>query len=464
MGRELLYMQDLTVEEKNGNRLYDMNLLLREGTCVCLAGTSGQRNTLVRFLQGEGSKISGRLYVGGAELGPGGRAELERNKVFVIGRDVPYMESLNIPENIFLLRRNRLRNVWANERAMREQAGYYLQKYGIMLDIGADAPSMGAGDKALVGMVRAAAQNARVLVLADLSGIFSFDGLGTVLDVARKLKEEGMGIIISDSNPELFYPVADMLAIFRHKKIAKKIYDREDFGLAEKIIFRGMDRPRAQQPGNHAGGCAGDRSPFLKICWEEAGDGQCELLLRRGEIVLASGTAAKMEQLWEKIICGGAPEVSYILNGEPVKYRTVDGLIRKGIVPVQFDTKDSGVFKNMTNDENILLPSLRRIAGPAGFYKRQGNYILRDNFLFQDGESQDTVDRREEGRKLIFYRWKLYHPKAVIFYNVFTLSDFKEKDWLKRIVASMAKRGTAVLLLEFEKDFCSAFADRVEGR
>lgn len=463
MRRELLYMRDLTVEEKNGNRLHHMNLLLREGECICVAGASSQRKTLVRYLQGEAGKISGSCFVGGAELEQGGRALLERNKVFVINRNVPYMSSLNVAENIFLLRRNRLRNIWINERIIQEQAEYYMKKFGIPLDVKTDASEMGTRDKILSALVRAVVQNARILVLEDLSGVFSSDDMGTLLTAVNRLKGEGMGILISDSNPEVFYRETDVLTVLRHRKIAKKLYDRNEFCLAERIMRRGLERAAAPEilPGGEA--VVQGQEPVLGIRWTDGRDDSGEIRVCGGEIVLFSQNAARLEQLWERLLHCDSAGVSYTLNGEKLTCRTVDGLIRRGIVPVHLDMEDGGIFKNLTDEENILLPSMRRIAGPLGFYKKQGRYILEDDFLFQDGETAAGLDRREEARKLIFYRWKLYHPKAVILYGVFALADVKEKEWLKNMVVSIAGRGTAVLLLEHEKDFCSSFADRVES-
>ena len=62
--------------------------------------------------------------------------------------------------------------------------------------------------------------------LYDTSGAFSQKEMPRLISLIETLKAEGIGILISDNNPEAFFCAADRLVIFKHKKIAKKIYDR----------------------------------------------------------------------------------------------------------------------------------------------------------------------------------------------------------------------------------------------
>ena len=88
---------------------------------------------------------------------------------------------------------------------------------------------------------------------------------------------------------------------------------------------------------------------------------------------------------------------------------------------------------------------------------------MTDDFLFDGEEKLEELTVGRDGMKLVLYRWKLYHPKVMILRNLFTAADLKERDWLKRMVAAIAARGTVVLLLENEQSFCAGFADRIES-
>ena len=226
MKRELLLLKKVTVQGMDsGNRRYDVDLILRESECFCLVSAVHQKEVLVEFLQGLGKRISGSVRIRGKELLQADRKTLEKNKVFVISRSTPYMNTLNIGENIFLLRRNSLKKVLINERAIRSQTEYYFKKYKIELDPDAAPETLSNADKIIIGIIRSVSQGGRLIVLYDTSGAFSQKEMPRLISLIETLKAEGIGILISDNNPEAFFCAADRLVIFKHKKIAKKIYD-----------------------------------------------------------------------------------------------------------------------------------------------------------------------------------------------------------------------------------------------
>ena len=205
MKRELLLLKKVTVQGMDsGNRLYDVDLILRESECFCLVSAVHQKEVLVEFLQGLGKRISGSVRIRGKELLQADRKTLEKNKVFVISRSTPYMNTLNIGENIFLLRRNSLKKVLINERAIRSQTEYYFKKYKIELDPNAEPETLSNSDKIIIGIIRSVSQGGRLIVLYDTSGAFSQKEMPRLISLIETLKAEGIGILISDNNPEAF--------------------------------------------------------------------------------------------------------------------------------------------------------------------------------------------------------------------------------------------------------------------
>lgn len=463
-----MYLKGLTVEEQGGNRLEDIRLLVREGECVCMVSAARQKETLVHYLQGKGRRISGSVQVRGREISQDGRRNLERNKVFVVGTGAPCMSALTIGENIFLLRRNSLKKIFLNEKAIKNQAEYYFQKYGISLDAGADTSALSQGEKVMVALIRCVSQGARLVVLHDISSVFSREEMGRVAEILGRLKAEGIGLLVSDNHPEYFYGICDCMVIFKHRRIAEKIYEPEKFPLGEQIVLRGTEAPEGEKNRGPAG--RPDRpepgeplEASVEIRGKTAAGWEYCLRAGKGEIVLLSQPAVKREQLWDSLSGRLDSMPFYELDGNAVRFRSMDEMVRGGVVFVSMDGDEAGEFKNLTREENVLLPSLKRISGWMGFYERQTDYILTDDFLFDGEEKLEELTVGRDGMKLVLYRWKLYHPKVMILRNLFTAADLKERDWLKRMVTAIAARGTVVLLLENEQSFCAGFADRIES-
>ena len=456
MKRELLLLKKVTVEgADSSNRLYDVDLILRESECFCLVSAVHQKEVLVEFLQGLGKQISGSIRIKGMELNQADRKTLEKNKVFVISRITPYMNTLNIGENIFLLRRNSLKKVVINECAIRSQTEYYFEKYNIELDLDTASETLSNADKIIIGIIRSVSQGGRLLVLSDTSGAFSQKEMMRLTSLIERLKKEGIGILISDNNPEAFYCVADRLVIFKHRKIAKKIYDPEQFPQASDIILRGTNAGEGSKKEKTKGVAS------IRINGLKAGERTVSIEVCKGEIVLVSREAAPIDCFWDQCQRSSDSGLEFIIDGKKVASHTMADLVKNRVGMISCEIPRMGVMRNLTKEDNILMPSYRKISGRLGFYRKASSYILRDNFLFEDGEALDDIDFEKNGWKLVFYRWKLFNPRVLIVHNCITAADLWERDWIKKRLIEMAERGTAVILLENEAAFCSGFSDRV---
>lgn len=82
------------------------------------------------------------------------------------------MNTLNIGENIFLLRRNRLKKVVINEWAIRSQKEYYFEKYNIELDRDTAPETLSNADKIIIGIIRSVSQGGGCLCFPIRRGHF----------------------------------------------------------------------------------------------------------------------------------------------------------------------------------------------------------------------------------------------------------------------------------------------------
>lgn len=457
MRNELLSLKRLTLEGKNGNRLNDLDFLLLEGECICLVSAVHQKEVLVEYLQGEGRRISGSLFLCGKELSQDSKNAMEREKIFVVGKSTPYLSTLTIGENIFVLRRNSLKKFRLNKQAMELQARYYFEKYGLDLDLKTNSTRLSVGDKIIVGIIRSVSQGARVIVLADVSGAFSKAEVKKLIFLIEGLKRDGIGVLISDNYPEYFYSVADQLIIFKHMQIAKKIYDRQDFDLGYEIIMRGA-RPNTEESKR----VRQNEQTAVEISGFVFDGRPCHICGAKGDIVLISEDGAKMEQLWNQLMNFSTRAVRYTLDGRQVPYKDMTDLIQQKIAFINLEISGGGIVNNLSWEENILMPSYKKISSKLGFYKKQSEYIMNDNFLFQVGDGAEHEKTEEDMWKSVFYRWKLYNPRVLILYNTLTAADVRQRDWVKSILTGMANRGTTIILLETEFSYCSSIADRIE--
>lgn len=455
MKRELLSLKKLTIEGiHNHDMLYDIDLILRESECLCLTGAAHEKEVLSEYLSGKGKRISGSIRVLGRDLYLDDRKSFEKNKIFVIDRAAPYMNTLSIGENIFLLRRNSLKKFLIRESVVSSQTEYYFNKYKLLMHKDTPSDRLTTADKLIIAIIRCISQGARLILLYNVSAAFSQKEFSFLLSLIMDLKKEGIGILISDNNPDAFFSVSDRLIVFKYRRIAKKIYRQEDFYLTSHILLgevplsSGKEKQKTDLPSS------------IVISGLKTNGRTFNIHMSKGEILLLSGEAVPIDSLWDQFFLLTQLRPDYTISGTFLPYHSMAGLINHRIAMISSTLPQAGLMHNLTMADNILMPSYKKISSRLGFYKKASSYILRDDFLFEDGELPEDIDETVNAWKLVFYRWKLFNPKLLIVHNVITAAGLWERDWMKRRLLEMAARGTAILLLEHDTAFCLGFADR----
>ena len=168
-----------------------------------------------------------------------------------------------------------------------------------------------------------------------------------------------------------------------------------------------------------------------------------------------------MDGVWSDILHSNAVQSRFELDGEIIAYKNIQELMKHRIALMEYGNHTE-ICENLTNEENILLPTYPRICPAFGFYQKQQKYILEDNFLGLDRRDIELLNPETEAWKIGIYRYKLFHPRVLILKNMLQNLNVREVAWLKRELREIVGRGSSVLLLENESKVCVDVADRLE--
>lgn len=458
MKQEVIKFENGTIRHQSGEKVCHMDMIICEGEGIGFAGMDGSRELIANYFRGAGTLVEGRLWIQGQEFKGGDRREFEQAGVFVISSDYAYMNSLDVSENIFLLRRNRLSKILLNDKALHIQGQYYIDRYGLSFRANETSENLSESERVLVAIIRAITQGAKVLVLYDIGSCFLGEARGQLIRFVQKLKEEGICIVIVDNRADYIDPIYDQIVVFRHHAIVKKLMDVEEFGqvpvLLQMELAGGEEHHSVQE---HR-----DRRTQIELLEKKEGKWNCLLAARKGEIVAALMEPGRANAIWQACMqTGHHTQIMFLLEEQKVYAKDVSELIRKKIVFLEC-REHTAVCDNLSNTENILLPSYRRISNRFGFYGKQQRYIMQDTFLEEEQSTIASIKEESAAWRLAVYRWKLYHPKAIFLYQVLSDLNMKEREWLEQELSEMAQRGTSVILFENDKDVCSRIADRIE--
>lgn len=456
MKKELLRISGGEIRTPAGESVRDIHLLLREGECISLVGNeSSGRGQLARLFAGEGSLLRGTLWVRGRAMQEYSRTAMETQKIYYLNTHQPFMNCLNLAENFFLMRHSRMNKTVLNQHAIELLTQQVLEEYGLKYRADCDVRTLSQLDRLLLGIVKAADQGASIIVLDEVTRGLTLPQIRQLLALLCRLKEQGIGLIISDNWCNWFEETADCLVLLQDGQIIRKLYGMEEFVQQETLLHytptRKVDaKVRSLQEGEHRQKVTllleYRDIEFSIDCWE----GQ--------SVLLHSFDHQVLEGCWESLTLEHS-RCRIRFADETVDFAGPAALLRRRIVFWDADRPETLLQENLTPEENILLPSMPRIS-PQGLWQKNGRRILTDESFW----GQNML--REEGQKplsklsVLCSRWKLFHPRVLLMHNAFSASDRDGRAALLRYVNELCERNTTVILLEAADEFLRGYTDK----
>ena len=162
----LLTVSGLSVSYGRLRALYDINLSVRSGELVALAGENGAgKTTLVRCIAGDVIPASGEIYLGGRRVPPD-PACAARHGVAVVWQDLALCDNLDIAANIMLGQESQ--RLMLSETRFHAAAASLLAELRIPLkDTTRSVRWLSGGQRQLVAVARAMGRQPRLLALDE---------------------------------------------------------------------------------------------------------------------------------------------------------------------------------------------------------------------------------------------------------------------------------------------------------
>jgi iron complex transport system ATP-binding protein len=190
-----------------------ISLGLEPGEVLCLLGPNGAgKTTLFRTLLGLQRPLGGAVEIDGTSLARLRPAEIATRMAYVPQASVTDF-AYSVLDLVLMGRTARLKPFASpsadDERIAREK----LAGLGIADLAGADYTRISGGQRQLVLIARALAQEAPILVMDEPTASLDFGNQTMVLACIRDLAAEGYGIVLSTHDPDHALLVANRVAI-----------------------------------------------------------------------------------------------------------------------------------------------------------------------------------------------------------------------------------------------------------
>lgn len=190
-----------------------ISLSFAAGEVVALLGPNGGgKTTLFRTLLGLIPALGGRVLLDGDDVADLPRTAVARRVAYVPQAHTGYFPFAVI-DVVTMARTARLSPFAVPSRSDRERARDALSRAGIAHLADAEYTRISGGERQLVLIARAIAQEAPLIVMDEPTASLDFGNRARVLAEIRRLQESGLGILLSTHDPDQAFELADRVAM-----------------------------------------------------------------------------------------------------------------------------------------------------------------------------------------------------------------------------------------------------------
>jgi ABC-type sugar transport system ATPase subunit len=214
-GASLLRIENLWKSFGPIQALAEVDLELRAGEVTALCGDNGAgKSVLIKCISGTHEPDRGRIYWEGRPVRIRSAHDAAGLGIETVYQDLALADNLDIVQNMFLGReRTRLRLL--SEDEMERAAAETLASLRVttVRSIRQPVGSLSGGQRQSVAVARAVMWNSKLVILDEPTAALGVTQTAMVLDLARRLRDNGLAVLLVSHNLNDVFSVADRIAV-----------------------------------------------------------------------------------------------------------------------------------------------------------------------------------------------------------------------------------------------------------
>ncbi len=222
--------------------LQHVDISVYPGQVTALVGDNGAgKSTLVKCIAGIYAIDSGEIEFEGRPVqihGPRDTADLG---IEIVYQDLALCDNLDIVQNMFL-GRERLRNAVLDESTMERQARDTLAGLSVrtVKSVRQVVASLSGGQRQTVAIAKSVLWNSKVVLLDEPTAALGVAQTRQVLDLVRRLADQGLGVVLISHNMNDVLEVSDRVAALYLGRLAAEVRAKDvTYGQVVELITAG---------------------------------------------------------------------------------------------------------------------------------------------------------------------------------------------------------------------------------
>ena len=207
--------------------LSEVELSLDPGEVLGLMGDNGAgKSTLVRIMAGNFAPTTGEMRLDGEKLVFHRPVDARRKGIEIVYQDLALCDNLSAAANVFLGRELTRR---MGPFRLLDYSAMYARAGALFAELKSETRAhdlvrrMSGGQRQAVAIARTRLSDPRIVLLDEPTAAISVRQVAEVLDLIRRLRDQGIAVVlISHRMPDVFAVADRVLVLRRGRKVAEK--------------------------------------------------------------------------------------------------------------------------------------------------------------------------------------------------------------------------------------------------
>lgn len=451
----------------------NVSVHVEEGEIHGLLGENGAgKSTIMNILYGMTKPDEGKVCLYGEEVELHSPMDAIQHGIGMVHQHFMLMPDETVLRNIILGWAPRKGIAIDEKKAVREITEI-MDRYGLKVNLKAKVSQISVGEKQRVEIIKALYRKVKILILDEPTAVLTPAETDSLLDIMRRLKEQGCTIIFITHKLREVLAVTDNVTVMRKgvvtgtgstaemnvtnlsrlivgKEVSMQI-PMEPYRASDKKVLEMKHVSTARRPG---------RMPLHDV----------SLVINEGEIVGVAGVDGNGQTDLGEVIAGLIPAESgrLFLDGEEITRRSIRSRREKGISHVPEDRLKTGAARDCTINENLMLNNYYQKPYSKGMimdHKKimQVSEELCENYYVKTPDSSYTIGTLSGGnmQKVVVAREFSSSPRLLIAAQPTRGVDIGSTQYIRTKIAELRDSGKGILLISAELDEVMAMADKI---
>ena len=476
----LLEMKNISKTFPGVRALKNVSLNVRKGEVMGLMGENGAgKSTLIKILTGYYHRDagSGEEIFDGQNINPKSTLEAQKLGISPIFQELNLAPNLSIAENIYLGNAPK-KNGLIDWKTMRENAKKAMHDLGVDVDVNSLISRHPTAIQQMVCVARALSINTKLLIMDEATSSLDNAEVDVLFNAVRRLKERGISTIFVTHKMDEIYKICDRVTILKDGEFVtcQPIEELPKLKLISLMLGRDASElvnKRKEYDPNKA-----KAEVLCEIKDIRTGTHRLNgvnLKIRKGEVVGLAGLLGSGRTETAKVIFGD--DQMYVgevfMRQQAVHFKTPEQAIKNGMAFCSEDRKGEGIFPNMSVQDNLTMPIMRRVSKFGLLNNRRQAEVTQEyikKMAIKTHSTQTKIKDLSGGnqQKVILSRWLATKPDMIILDEPTRGIDVGAKGEIEELIREISEQGISVLYISSELDELVRGCDRVvvlrEGR